>query len=124
MEWAFDTTDPTRVGDVRREVLSHLDRHAESGSQLRIAELAFDELVGNACRYAPGPVWVQVDWSDLRPVLHVRDTGPGFRLTEATSDGARGGLRLLSLTGCHRSRSPTCSRRSRRPSAVTSARSR
>lgn len=96
MEWFLSTTDPSRVSDVRREVLSYLERHAQPGSQLRIAELAFDELVDNACRYAPGPVWVQVDWSDPQPVLHVRDTGPGFRLQDVVSDGSSGGLRLLS----------------------------
>lgn len=95
MEWSFDTTDATRVGEVRRAVLGYLDRHAQPGSPLRIAELAYDELVGNASRYAPGPVQVQVDWSEPRPVLHVRDTGPGFRLTDAVSEEARGGLRLL-----------------------------
>ena len=56
VEWCFDTCDPARAGDVRRELLGLLDRHGRPGSPLKLAELAFDELVGNACRYAPGPV--------------------------------------------------------------------
>jgi DNA-binding NarL/FixJ family response regulator len=96
MEWSFDATDPEVTSEVRLELLSYLERHAANGSSLRVAALAFDELVGNACRFAPGPVWVHVDWSDPQPVLRVRDLGPGFSLAAALSAEHRGGLRLLS----------------------------
>jgi anti-sigma regulatory factor (Ser/Thr protein kinase) len=39
----------------------------------------YGELVGNTVRYAPGPINVIVDWSGPDPVLHVLDSGPGFR---------------------------------------------
>jgi predicted ArsR family transcriptional regulator len=96
MEWSLDGTDRTCVGDVRREMLDYLAAHADPGSQLKIAELAFDELVGNACRYAPGPTWVDLDWAEPQPVLHVRDCGPGLDLPAALAAAPDGGLRSLS----------------------------
>ena len=96
MEWSFDATDPAVVGAVRRELTGFVERHAEPGARRRLVELVFDELVGNVCRYAPGPAWVHVDWTDPEPVLHVRDAGPGFSLAQALSVRTRGGLRIVS----------------------------
>jgi signal transduction histidine kinase len=43
-----------------------------------IANVAFAELVGNVHRHVGGPAWVSLDSSGERPVLTVRDLGPGF----------------------------------------------
>lgn len=96
MEWSLDASEPSRISDVRCEVVGFLARHAEPGGSPRIVELAFDELVSNACRYAPGPVWISVDWAERQPVLHVRDLGPGFSLADALAGPVRGGLQILS----------------------------
>lgn len=95
MEWSFDASSPADASASRGEFLAFLERHSEPGSQLKIAEVAFDELVANATRYAPGAVWVQLDWSAPEPVLHVRDHGPGFSLADVLGSGVRGGLQIL-----------------------------
>jgi signal transduction histidine kinase len=44
------------------------------------AELIFGELVANTVRYAKGSVEVQLEMGGKRPVLVVRDHGPGLRV--------------------------------------------
>ncbi|WP_409331249.1 LuxR C-terminal-related transcriptional regulator [Trujillonella humicola] len=95
MEWSFHTSQAAVLCDVRGRYLECLRRHGRPESPGGTAEFAFDELVGNACRHAPGRVRVGLDWTDVRPVLRVQDEGPGFDLATAVSEGAGGGLRRL-----------------------------
>ena len=100
MEWSFHTSQAAVLGEVRGRYLEYLRRHGRPGPPDRVAEFAFDELVGNVCRHAPGQVWVDLDWTDTRPLLRVMDEGRGFDLPAAVSDQARGGLKVLvELTG-------------------------
>ncbi len=101
MDWFFDARDPATLPALRLEFGSYLRRHAEEGSDVAGAELAFSELVSNAVLHAPGPAWVHLDWSARRPVVEVHDLGPGFELT-GDLPGARsaaGGGRGLFMVG-------------------------
>lgn len=78
MDWYLEGTEPEAVADLRREVGEHLRRHAAAGSDLDGAAIAISELLSNVVRHAPGPAWVQLDWSRERAVLSVHDLGAGF----------------------------------------------
>lgn len=104
MDFYFDATDPTAVGDLRRELGQYFRRHAAPDSDVEGADLALSEMLSNAARHAPGPAWVRVDWSERRPRVEIHDLGPGFMLPVAAPEdpaGAGGhGLMLVShLTG-------------------------
>ena len=49
-----------------------------SDSDFDGAELIVGELLGNAVRYAPGPVTVHLSWADDEAVFTIHDRGPGF----------------------------------------------
>src|ERR1700754_1192662 len=80
VDWYLAGTEPDAVADLRREVGDHLRRHAVPGSDVDGAELAVSELRPNTPPHAPGPAWVQLDWSRTRPILSVHDLGAGFEL--------------------------------------------
>ncbi len=72
--------DATRVLRERRAFREHVRAIAEPPSDVDAAELIYGELVANAIRYANGAVEVRLEHSDAhRPVLVVRDHGPGIR---------------------------------------------
>jgi anti-sigma regulatory factor (Ser/Thr protein kinase) len=76
--WFFDAADGQAAQAARRAFTDGLRTRAADDECVHRAELVFGELVGNAARYANGPVEVTVDWSGAAPVLHVLDSGPGF----------------------------------------------
>lgn len=78
MKWSFASTDARASRAARRAFTSYLREQASADSDILSAELAFGELVGNAARYAPGPVVVAVEWKNGRAALSVHDEGPGF----------------------------------------------
>src|SRR5690606_37302554 len=80
MDWYLDPEEGEGIGVLRKSIVGYLGRHSSDGSDLDGAELAVAELLGNAVRHAKGPVWVTVSWPGERPLLEVRDLGPGFRL--------------------------------------------
>lgn len=80
MDWYFDAREGSALGALRHELRAYLSRHAEPGSDVGGAEVAFGELVANAVKHAPGPAWVHLDWTDRQPVVEVHDLGPGFEL--------------------------------------------
>ncbi len=99
--WFFDATDAQAGQAARRAFREGLRVRMADRDSIDKAEIVFGELVGNAVRYAPGPVEVTVDWSGAAPVLHVLDEGPGFHHVPALprdvySESGRG-LFLISL---------------------------
>jgi anti-sigma regulatory factor (Ser/Thr protein kinase) len=78
--WSFDSRSAASNG-ARRAFLACLRSKATGGAAIDFsaAELIFGELLGNVVRHAPGPVDIILDWTDVLPVLHVLDRGPGFR---------------------------------------------
>lgn len=88
MDWFLDRSDRRAASDLRRQLAAYLRRHAADPSQVDDAELAVEELVGNAIRHSDGPVWVSVEWGGLQPQLSVYDLGEDFDLdTELPDDG-------------------------------------
>jgi PAS domain S-box-containing protein len=77
--WSVHTDRMRDVTAARRAFGEAFGEHGATPEDVAMAELVFGELVGNATRYAPGPVDVIADWSGPDPVLHVLDEGPGFR---------------------------------------------
>ncbi len=99
--WFFDAADAAASQSARRAFTEGLRRRAADRECIHRAEVVFGELVGNAARYARGPVEVTVDWSGSSPVLHVLDEGPGFHHVPALprdvySESGRG-LFIISL---------------------------
>jgi len=80
VDWFFDARDTGSMRSLRDEFGAYLRRHADAEVDVAGAEMAFSELVTNAVRHAPGPAWVHLDWSAVRPVVEVHDLGPGFEL--------------------------------------------
>jgi anti-sigma regulatory factor (Ser/Thr protein kinase) len=80
VSWSFDST-AAAANSVRRAFLACLSSKDSGGKaiDLAAAELIFGELLGNVVRHAPGPVDIALDWTGDLPVLHVLDSGPGFR---------------------------------------------
>ena len=77
--WSFHTDDVRSATASRRAFAEGFRDRGVSDEDVALGEIVFGELVGNTVRYAPGAVDVIVDWSGPDPVLHVLDTGPGFR---------------------------------------------
>ncbi|MEM9748520.1 MAG: ATP-binding protein [Actinomycetota bacterium] len=75
MQWILPTSDHEAASALRREVRAHLARHAREGADLDLAEIAFSELVTNAVEHAGTQVWVDLDWSNTRPVITIHDLG-------------------------------------------------
>jgi anti-sigma regulatory factor (Ser/Thr protein kinase)/predicted ArsR family transcriptional regulator len=99
MDWYFDASDGGAMAALRHEFRDYLARHADEGSDVGGAELAFSELITNAVRHAPGPAWVHLDWSARQPVVEVHDLGPGFELdTRLPEDPLAEGGRGLFIT--------------------------
>ncbi|MGN6635729.1 MAG: ATP-binding protein, partial [Oryzihumus sp.] len=102
MDWFLKADDAGAVGALRREVVAYLRRHGDAGSEVEDAELALSEVVGNAVRHSGGPVWVSLSWTQVQPVLTVRDLGPGFdpaRLGQPVTLAPRGGSSTLAEAG-------------------------
>jgi anti-sigma regulatory factor (Ser/Thr protein kinase)/predicted ArsR family transcriptional regulator len=98
MDWYLDPDEGEGIGVLRKAIVGYLGRHARDGSDLDGAELAIAELLGNAVRHARGPMWVTVSWPGQRPLLEVRDLGPGFELNPSLpADPLRPGGRGLYL---------------------------
>jgi PAS domain S-box-containing protein len=77
--WSIHTADIPGVAASRHSFTKAFREHGATPEDVAMAEIVFGELVGNAVRYAPGPVEVIADWSGPDAVLHVVDRGPGFR---------------------------------------------
>ena len=77
--------EANRVLRQRRMFRDRVAELATPASDVAGAELIYGELVGNAVRYAPGPVEVRLEVDDGDPpVLTVRDHGPGLRCQPRT----------------------------------------
>jgi len=77
--WSVHTGEIREVAAARRSFAAAFRDRGATLEDVAMAEIVFGELIGNAVRYAPGQVDVIADWSGPDPVLHVLDSGPGFR---------------------------------------------
>jgi len=78
VDWYLDSTDPSAVSELRREIRDYLGRHGDPSGGFDEAEVVVSELLGNTARHAAGPVWVTLSWRASAPTIVVRDLGPGF----------------------------------------------
>jgi PAS domain S-box-containing protein len=103
MHWSFESADALGAQSVRSSFVAALAREATADSDLGSAELIFGELIGNVVRYAPGPIEIDLEWTDAGAVLHVLDRGTGFDLRPTLPDDVmseRGrGLYIISVLG-------------------------
>jgi PAS domain S-box-containing protein len=101
--WVFEVDDVEAAHRSRHEFVSYLVSRGVSEQDVYAAELVFGELIGNVVRHAPGPIEITLDWSDVSPVLHVIDKGPGFQHiaklpSDIFSENGRGLYLIASLT--------------------------
>ncbi len=76
--WRFHSSSAHTAQASRREVMSYLRSVASTTENLFEVELVIGEIFANTVQHAPGLVEVRVEWLRERPVLTVRDTGPGL----------------------------------------------
>jgi PAS domain S-box-containing protein len=84
--WSFDARDATRAQGARAAFVRHLKDHGDGQSDFSAAEVIFGELTGNVVRYAPGPIDIDLEWTDDQPVLHVLDRGKSFSYASSLPD--------------------------------------
>jgi PAS domain S-box-containing protein len=101
--WELDAGDGTQARAVRDAMVRSLRDHHYPEQLITLAEMVFAELVGNLARYAPGPAEMIVEWDTGRPILHVRDHGPGFSFLpklpqDLYSESGRGLFLITALT--------------------------
>lgn len=93
--WRFDVMDSAAAYAIKRDFLKAVADVAGAAADLNACELIFGELVGNALRYAPGPLSLTLSQEPSGLVLHVMDEGPGFDSppglpTDVWSESGRG----------------------------------
>ncbi len=101
--WQLDAGDGVQARGVREQLVRNLREHHYPEPLITLAEMVFAELVGNLVRYAPGPADMIVEWDTGRPVLHIRDRGPGFSFLpklpqDLYSESGRGLFLIAALT--------------------------
>lgn len=99
--WRFYSNDASTAAPARASLTAYLRKRRLADAVILAAEVIFGELVGNVVRHAPGPIEVELFWSDSIPALVVRDRGRGFtpnlELPDILSETGRG----LFLIGEH-----------------------
>lgn len=81
MDWYLEAGDRTGATVIRREFTDYLQRHGAESAAVDMSVLAFTELVNNGVEHAEGPLWIEVDWSGVHPIVSVNDLGPSFELS-------------------------------------------
>ncbi|HEY5426926.1 MAG TPA: PAS domain-containing protein [Candidatus Tumulicola sp.] len=76
--WRFHSSSAHTAQASRREIMSYLRSIAPGADNLFEVELIVGEIFANTVQHAPGLVEVRVEWLSERPVITVRDTGPGL----------------------------------------------
>ena len=84
--WDFDSRDATAARAARVQMLEHLIRFAEEGSDVATAELILGELIANTVEHAPGRVHVSLDCTGDEPVAFIGDNGRGFKMRARLPD--------------------------------------
>ena len=76
--WRFHSSDAPTAHASRKEVMTFLTSLAANDADLFAAELILGEILANTVEHAPGLVEIMIDWTTTRPLLTVRDSGPGL----------------------------------------------
>ena len=98
-ERELDACDARAGRDTRRALVAYLEREATGKTPPNgVVETIFTELVANVCKHGGHWAKASVTWQDDgRPVLVVRDRGPGFDMSlwRPPSDFSESGRGLL-----------------------------
>ena len=95
-KWRFHSSDAWTARNSRMEIVAHLRSLALENEEMFTSELIVGEILANTVEHAPGLVDVALDWAGEKPVVIVRDTGPGLRYLSGTlpenalDEGGRG----------------------------------
>ncbi len=76
--WSFHSNHAYSAHTARHEVMRFIQELAEGDEELFTAELILGEILANTVEHAPGLVSMEIDWSELAPIVTVVDTGPGL----------------------------------------------
>jgi PAS domain S-box-containing protein len=76
--WRFHSSDAHTAHVARHEIVAFLAQMVADPDQVFAGELVLGELLANTVEHAPGIVEVHVDWTGERPIVTVRDVGPGL----------------------------------------------
>lgn len=76
--WRFHSSHAQSAYAARHELTGFLRQHAAHECDLYNTELILGELLANTVEHAPGLVEVRIDWTADRPILRLRDSGPGL----------------------------------------------
>lgn len=101
--WRFHSSDAHTASSARQAIREYLAAMALDQADVFSAELIVGEIIANTVAHAPGLVEVEVDWSDEKPHVLVRDNGPGFpsargQLPDAWHERGRGLFLIRSLS--------------------------
>ena len=78
-EWRFHSSNARTARSSRHELTKFLKRLAADREGVFTAELILGEILANTVEHAPGLVEIRIDWTGAKPVVTVRDTGPGLQ---------------------------------------------
>lgn len=81
--WRFHSSDAHTAHTSRQEIAAYLRAMTVDDEQLFLAELIVGEILANTVEHAPGLVEIHLDWTREKPIITVRDTGPGLRAIDA-----------------------------------------
>lgn len=76
--WTYDSRDPREATALRREIAAFMRLFSRREDELYVAEMIVGEALANTVEHAPGRVRVDVDWTNVHPVVTVADCGPGM----------------------------------------------
>lgn len=101
--WRFHSSDAHTASTARQAIREYLAAMAADQADVFSAELIVGEIIANTVAHAPGLVEVELDWSDEKPHVLVRDSGPGFpsarpELPDAWHERGRGLFLIRSLS--------------------------
>jgi PAS domain S-box-containing protein len=99
-KWRFHSSDAYTARTSRMELATFIRRFALHQDDVFTAELILGEILANTVEHAPGLVEIQIDWTAEKPIVTVRDTGPGLdglraELPERVFDEGGRGLFLI-----------------------------
>jgi len=77
--WRFHSSDAHTASTSRQAISAYLREMAANEDQIFAAEVIIGEMIANTVEHAPGLVEVRIDWTGEKPVVAVRDKGPGLR---------------------------------------------
>jgi len=77
--WRFHSSDAHTASTSRQAISAYLRAMAANEDQIFAAAVINVAMIAHTVEHAPGLVEVRIDWTGEKPVVAVRDKGPGLR---------------------------------------------